>query len=62
VVAVLVETGDHVELGDELAVVEAMKMQHTIQAPHAGTVTHVIVTVGAQVDAGAVLLVLDADG
>jgi acetyl/propionyl-CoA carboxylase alpha subunit len=62
VVAVLVETGDHVELGDELAVVEAMKMQHTIQAPHAGTVTQVVVKVGAQVDAGAVLFVLNADG
>jgi propionyl-CoA carboxylase alpha chain len=39
-------------------VLEAMKMQHTITAPHAGTVTDLPVAVGSQVAAGAVLAVV----
>ena len=36
-------------------------MQHTITAPHAGTVTDLPVTVGSQVAAGAVLAVVRAE-
>ena len=47
--------GDHVEKGQALLVLEAMKMEHTISAPHDGTVAS-IVTEGAQVTDGTVLV------
>jgi propionyl-CoA carboxylase alpha chain len=40
-------------------VLEAMKMQHTVAAPHAGTVTELAVKVGTQVAAGEVLAVVE---
>ena len=39
VVAVSVSTGEHVEAGAELAVLEAMKMEHPVTAGVAGVVT-----------------------
>jgi propionyl-CoA carboxylase alpha chain len=59
VVAVHAQVGDVVEEGRPLLVLEAMKMQHTITAPHAGTVTELDVAVGDQVAGGAVLVVVD---
>jgi acetyl/propionyl-CoA carboxylase alpha subunit len=59
VVQVIVGAGDVVEAGDLVAVLEAMKMQHTIRAPRAGTVTEVRVEAGDQVVAAAVLVVID---
>jgi propionyl-CoA carboxylase alpha chain len=41
-------------------VLEAMKMQHTVRAPGAGTVTQIDVQPGAQVAAGEVMAVVDA--
>ncbi|MEO6020755.1 MAG: biotin carboxylase N-terminal domain-containing protein [Knoellia sp.] len=61
VVQVLVAEGQSVAKGDTIAVLEAMKMQHTITAPAAGSVTDLQARVGAQVAAGAVLAVLVAD-
>ena len=52
VIAVRVEAGQHVDAGDELVVVEAMKMEHAIRAPAAGTVRAVLCTAGEQVDRG----------
>ena len=43
-----------------MLVLEAMKMQHTVAAPHAGTVTEIDVQPGAQVAAGEVLAVVEA--
>jgi propionyl-CoA carboxylase alpha chain len=54
--------GQHVAAGDTLVVMEAMKMEHVVLAASAGTVGEVLVTVGQQVDSGAALLTLDADG
>jgi len=59
VIAVLVEPGTVVEKGTPLIVMEAMKMEHTIGAPAAGTVSEVLYAVGDQVADGAQLLVLD---
>ena len=36
VVKVVVQKGDRVDAGDAALVLEAMKMQHTVTAPHAG--------------------------
>jgi propionyl-CoA carboxylase alpha chain len=60
VVGVLVETGETVGEGQPLIVMEAMKMQHTIRAPHAGTVIRIARSTGDQVGASEVLLVLEA--
>ena len=51
-----VRPGDQVAAGDELLVIEAMKMDNVIRAPHAGTVATVYVTAGQQVAYGEKLL------
>jgi propionyl-CoA carboxylase alpha chain len=61
VVAVHAGVGDDVAEGQPLLVMEAMKMQHTIAAPYAGTVTELDVSVGQQVEAGTVLAVVTPD-
>ncbi len=60
VVGVRVEVGDQVVEGQTLVVMEAMKMQHTVAAPYAGTVTELPASEGQQVEAGAVLAVVTA--
>jgi biotin carboxyl carrier protein len=55
VTAVKVRAGDSVEKGDEILVVEAMKMENAIRAPKAGRVKLVNVAVGDTVAPGAVL-------
>jgi propionyl-CoA carboxylase alpha chain len=42
-------------------VLEAMKMQHTVHAPAAGTVTQLDVKAGDQVSAGEVLAVVEGE-
>ena len=56
--AVFVVPGDLVATGDRLAVLEAMKMEHTLTAGRPGQVAEVLVTPGTQVEAGAALIVL----
>jgi propionyl-CoA carboxylase alpha chain len=58
VVKVTVEAGQEVGAGQTVLVLEAMKMQHTVSAPHAGVVTEIDVTAGSQVAAGEVLAVV----
>jgi biotin carboxyl carrier protein len=55
---VLVAPGATVEAGDELIVIEAMKMQNLIYSPAAGTVTDVRVKAGDTVEGEAVLIVI----
>jgi 3-methylcrotonyl-CoA carboxylase alpha subunit len=59
IVSVLVKTGEKVEKGKALIVLEAMKMEHTIAAPIAGIVTAVNYAVGDRVAEGADLVDLD---
>jgi biotin carboxyl carrier protein len=59
IVKVAVEAGQHVGQNQALVVLEAMKMEHVVEAPHAGTVSEVHVGVGDQVAAGAPLLALE---
>jgi 3-methylcrotonyl-CoA carboxylase alpha subunit len=56
VIAIHVKKGDAVTPGQALAVMEAMKMEHTIAAPRAGTVAEVLYAVGDQVAEGGELL------
>ncbi|MEV0295687.1 biotin carboxylase N-terminal domain-containing protein [Nocardia sp. NPDC050710] len=53
------EVGSRVEQGQPILWLEAMKMEHTIAAPAAGVLSALNVTVGQQVDIGAVLAVVD---
>jgi 3-methylcrotonyl-CoA carboxylase alpha subunit len=56
IVKVMVAAGDDVAERDLLVVLEAMKMEHRIEAPHAGKVRRVEVAPGALVNGGAVLV------
>jgi 3-methylcrotonyl-CoA carboxylase alpha subunit len=58
VVRVAVEVGQVVAPGDVLMVLEAMKMEHTIKAPHAGTIKAIHFLRGARVPEGSELLEL----
>jgi 3-methylcrotonyl-CoA carboxylase alpha subunit len=59
-VAFLAKAGEAVKAGQPLAVMEAMKMEHTIAAPRDGTVAELLYGVGDQVAEGAELLRLQA--
>jgi biotin carboxyl carrier protein len=56
IVKIAVAEGDEVEERALLVVLEAMKMEHRIEAPHAGTVRGVRVQAGALVRGGEQLL------
>jgi geranyl-CoA carboxylase alpha subunit len=60
VVALHVAHGDAVAAGQVLLVVEAMKMEHSIEAPLAGAVTGLFTEVGAQVAPGGLLIEIEA--
>jgi len=59
VIAVKVAPGDTVVKGDELLVVEAMKMENAIRAPRDGRVKSVSARVGDMVSPGVVLVELE---
>jgi biotin carboxyl carrier protein len=52
VIAVPVAAGDAVSRGQTLIVLEAMKMELRVAAPHDGTVEKVLVSVGEVVERG----------
>jgi len=56
VVAVLAAKGQEVKKGEALVIMEAMKMEHTIAAPHDGVIEDILYSVGDQVADGAPLL------
>ncbi|MGV8959855.1 MAG: acetyl/propionyl/methylcrotonyl-CoA carboxylase subunit alpha [Stenotrophomonas sp.] len=60
IVATLVTPGTRVQRGAPLLVLEAMKMEHTLQAPADGTVHGYRVRAGDQVSDGAVLVDFEA--
>jgi biotin carboxyl carrier protein len=59
IVRVLVQTGEAVEAGQGLLVVEAMKMQNEIRSPKSGTVERLLVKEGQPVNAGEILAWID---
>ncbi|HZC69469.1 MAG TPA: biotin carboxylase N-terminal domain-containing protein [Jatrophihabitans sp.] len=58
VVRIAVEVGQRVAAGEPILWLEAMKMQHRINAPADGVVTELPVSAGQQIDVGAVLAVV----
>ncbi|MGJ4731043.1 acetyl/propionyl/methylcrotonyl-CoA carboxylase subunit alpha [Luteimonas sp. SDU101] len=59
VVALRVSAGDRVEAGQELVVLEAMKMELALKAPRAGTVAELRAADGEFVEADSVLVLLE---
>ncbi|MBF8193637.1 ATP-grasp domain-containing protein [Nonomuraea sp. K274] len=58
VLVVKAQPGDRVSEGQPLVIVEAMKMEHTVTAPHDGVVSELAVQPGQPVDMDAVLAVV----
>jgi len=58
VVAVSAKVGDQVTAGQQLLVVEAMKMQNELRAPRDGTIERVGVAVGVNIEIGDLLVVI----
>jgi biotin carboxyl carrier protein len=59
VLSVSVKPGDNVAEGDEICIIEAMKMENPIMAPVAGKVVEVSVSEGQIVKAGESLAVVE---
>jgi len=54
-----VAVGDGVSQGDELVILESMKMEIPVESPADGQVTEIRVAEGDSIEEGAILLVLD---
>lgn len=58
IIAVKVSVGESVKAGQEIAVLEAMKMENSIEATHDGTVTAVHVSKGDSIAEGASIVTI----
>ena len=58
IVKMNVKAGQAVKSGEVLAVLEAMKMENEIMAPHDATVAQVLTDVGTKVDTGTPIIML----
>jgi acetyl-CoA carboxylase biotin carboxyl carrier protein len=56
--AAFVKVGDRVAKGQTILIIEAMKVMNPIPAPHAGTVTQILVQDGQPVEFGEPLMVI----
>jgi acetyl-CoA carboxylase biotin carboxyl carrier protein len=56
--AAFVKVGDRVAKGQTILIIEAMKVMNPIPAPHAGTVTQILVQDGQPVEFGEPLMVV----
>ena len=54
-----IEIGTQVKAGDKILLVEAMKTFNEINAPRAGTITHIMVEDGSPVEYGEALVVIE---
>jgi len=59
IVSVSVKVGDKVEENDQVAVLEAMKMEMPLVAPITGTVKEICVAAGQEVEAEAVIAMIE---
>ncbi len=59
VLSVAVTPGDEIIAGSQLLVIEAMKMQNELRAPRDGTIARVGASVGATVEIGDLLVVIE---
>ena len=59
IVNVLVKVGDKVSEDDQIATLEAMKMEMPIVAPVGGVIKEIMVAAGQEVDADTVLAIIE---
>lgn len=59
IVSIAVQPGDLVEVGQDLCVLDAMKMNNRIRSPRAGTIAQVHVSIGQQVSYGQPLVTFE---
>jgi acetyl-CoA carboxylase biotin carboxyl carrier protein len=59
IVAIKVKVGDRVQEDDEIAIMEAMKMEMPIVAPASGVVKEILITVGQTCESDMVLAVIE---
>jgi acetyl-CoA carboxylase carboxyltransferase component/biotin carboxyl carrier protein len=59
VVAIEVSEGDLVRPGQQIAVIESMKMEHLVIAPHGGTITKIAASAGATLMQGEPILFIE---
>jgi biotin carboxyl carrier protein len=59
IVSVSVKVGDRVEENDQVAVLEAMKMEMPLVAPVSGVVKEVLVSGGQEVEAEATIAIIE---
>ena len=59
IVEILVKEGQQVKLGDELMILEAMKMKNRIKCSLDGTIKKIVVKQGAKVPKGTLLIELE---
>jgi biotin carboxyl carrier protein len=58
IVLLLAKAGDHVDVGQGIVVMEAMKMQNEIRSPKSGIVERLLVTQGQTVNPGDVVAIV----
>jgi biotin carboxyl carrier protein len=58
IITIPIEDGAQVEKGQNLIVLESMKMQNELKAPRSGTVARVRVNVGDRVEQGQILVIM----
>jgi len=59
IVSISVKVGDRVEENDEIAVLEAMKMEMPVVAPSSGLVKQICVSAGQEVEAETLIAIVD---
>jgi acetyl-CoA carboxylase biotin carboxyl carrier protein len=59
IIGVTVKVGDKVEEDDQLATLEAMKMEMPIVAPVGGVIKEIKVAVGQEVEDGTILAIIE---
>lgn len=59
VLSLKVDVGQQINEGDTVCVIEAMKMENAIHAPHGGTVKEIFIAEGDAVTSGCVLMSID---
>ena len=62
VVELKVKQGDRVKAGDNLLMIEAMKMNHIVKANEDGIIAELFVQENDQLDYGAVLMIIEPKG
>jgi acetyl-CoA carboxylase biotin carboxyl carrier protein len=59
IINVVVKVGDKVNEDDQIATLEAMKMEMPIVAPAGGVIKEILVSVGQEVEADTVLAIIE---